>query len=224
MAEKEKDELELMNEALSKSEQFVEQYQKPLLLGLLAIVIVIGAIVGVRNFYLEPREEAAKTSIYQAINAFENDAFDLAINGNETFDGLLAVVDEYGSTDAGKLANAYLGLAYYEKGEYETAIQYLSRFNLSKEYLLSPALSSRIGDCFVELDKFEEAIPYFAEAAKKADNDVYAPIFLLKAATVCEKVGKNEQAVKYYREIQEKYPAYYEGNGIARYIERANSK
>ena len=33
MAEKEKDELEKMNEALSMSEQFVEKYQKPLLLG-----------------------------------------------------------------------------------------------------------------------------------------------------------------------------------------------
>ena len=30
MAEKEKDELEKMNEALSMSEQFVEKYQKPL--------------------------------------------------------------------------------------------------------------------------------------------------------------------------------------------------
>ena len=35
MAEKEKDELEKMNEALSMSEQFVEKYQKPLLWGLL---------------------------------------------------------------------------------------------------------------------------------------------------------------------------------------------
>ncbi len=224
MAEKEKDELEVMNEALSKSEQFVEKYQKPLLLGLLVVVIIIGAIVGVRYFYLEPREVKAEASIYQAVQAFENDSIDLAINGNENFPGLLTVADKYGSTDAGELANAYLGLAYYEKGEYETAIKYLSKFNVSNEYLLTPALSARIGDCFVELDKFEEAIPYFVEAAKKADNDVYAPIFLMKAATVYEKVGKNDQAVKLYQEIQSKYPAYYENNGIERYIQRANSK
>ncbi len=224
MAEKEKDELEMMNEALSKSEQFIEKYQKPLLLGLLAVVIVIGAIVGVRKFYLEPREAEAHTSIYQAVQAFENDSIDLAINGNEAFAGLASVAEEYGSTDAGELANAYLGLAYYAKGEYETAIQYLSKFEVSNEYLLTPALSARIGDCLVELDKFEEAIPYFESAAKKANNDVYGPVFLLKAATVCEKLGKNEQALKYYQEIQEKYPSYYEGNGIERYIERAKNK
>ena len=49
MAEKEKDELEKMNEALSMSEQFVEKYQKPLLLGLLVVVVIVGAILGVRH-------------------------------------------------------------------------------------------------------------------------------------------------------------------------------
>lgn len=83
MAEKEKDELEKMNEALSMSEQFVEKYQKPLLLGLLVVVVIVGAILGVRHFYLLPREDKAQAAMYQAVMAFENDSIDLAINGNE---------------------------------------------------------------------------------------------------------------------------------------------
>ena len=71
MAEKEKDELEKMNEALSMSEQFVEKYQKPLLWGLLIVVVVIGAILGVRHFYLLPREDKAQAAMYQAVMAFE---------------------------------------------------------------------------------------------------------------------------------------------------------
>ena len=39
-------------------------------------------------------------SMYQAVMAFENDSIDLAINGNEKFDGLLTIVDQYGSTAA----------------------------------------------------------------------------------------------------------------------------
>ncbi len=224
MAEKEKDELEKMNEALSKSEQFIEKHQKALLIGLAVIVVIIGAIVGVRRFYFEPREKKAEVAMYQAVLAFENDSIDLAINGNEYFMGLQAVADKYGSTDAGKLANAYLGLAYYEKGEYETAIEYLSDFSAKKEYLLTPALSSRIGDCLVELDRFEEAIPYFVEAAQKADNDVYAPIYLQTAANVCEELGNTAEALEYYQEIQSKYPVYYDNNGIERYVKRTESK
>ena len=160
MAEKEKDELEKMNEALSMSEQFVEKYQKPLLLGLLVVVVIVGAILGVRHFYLLPREDKAQAAMYQVVMAFENDSIDLAINGNEKFDGLLTIVDQYGSTAAGNLANAYLGLAYYEKGEYETAQKYLSAFS-ADETVLSPAVTAAIGNCLVDMEKYAESAKYF---------------------------------------------------------------
>ena len=205
MAEKEKDELEKMNEALSMSEQFVEKYQKPLLLGLLVVVVIVGAILGVRHFYLLPREDKAQAAMYQAVMAFENDSIDLAINGNEKFDGLLTIVDQYGSTAAGNLANAYLGLAYYEKGEYETAQKYLSAFS-------------------ADMEKYAESAKYFEKAAKESDNAVFSPIYLKKAAAAYEKVGNNEAAVKLYQEIKDKYPTSNDARGIERYIERAQNK
>ncbi len=220
MAEKEKDELEMMNEALSKSEQFVEKYQKPLSLGLLAIIILIGAAVSVYRFYLLPREDKAQAAMYQAVMAFENDSIDLAINGNEKFDGLLAVADQYGSTDAGNLANAYLGLAYYEKGEYETAKKYLSEFD-ADEAVVAPAMTAAIGNCLVNMEKYEDAVSYFEKAAKATDNEVFSPIYLKKAAMVYEKLGKKEAALKLYQEIKDKYPTSNEASGIERYIERA---
>ena len=213
MAEKEKDELEKMNEALSMSEQFVEKYQKPLLLGLLVVVVIVGAILGVRHFYLLPRED----------KAFENDSIDLAINGNEKFDGLLTIVDQYGSTAAGNLANAYLGLAYYEKGEYETAQKYLSAFS-ADETVLSPAVTAAIGNCLVDMEKYAESAKYFEKAAKVSDNAVFSPIYLKKAAAAYEKVGNNEAAVKLYQEIKDKYPTSNDARGIERYIERAQNK
>ena len=213
MAEKEKDELEKMNEALSMSEQFVEKYQKPLLLGLLVVVVIVGAILGVRHFYLLPREDKAQAAMYQAVMAFENDSIDLAINGN----------DQYGSTAAGNLANAYLGLAYYEKGEYETAQKYLSAFS-ADETVLSPAVTAAIGNCLVDMEKYAESAKYFEKAAKESDNAVFSPIYLKKAAAAYEKVGNNEAAVKLYQEIKDKYPTSNDARGIERYIERAQNK
>ena len=214
MAEKEKDELEKMNEALSMSEQFVEKYQKPLLLGLLVVVVIVGAILG---------EDKAQAAMYQAVMAFENDSIDLAINGNEKFDGLLTIVDQYGSTAAGNLANAYLGLAYYEKGEYETAQKYLSAFS-ADETVLSPAVTAAIGNCLVDMEKYAESAKYFEKAAKVSDNAVFSPIYLKKAAAAYEKVGNNEAAVKLYQEIKDKYPTSNDARGIERYIERAQNK
>ena len=211
MAEKEKDELEKMNEALSMSEQFVEKYQKPLLLGLLVVVVIVGAILGVRHFYLLPREDKAQAAMYQAVMAFENDSIDLAINGNEKFDGLLTIVDQYGST------------AYYEKGEYETAQKYLSAFS-ADETVLSPAVTAAIGNCLVDMEKYAESAKYFEKAAKESDNAVFSPIYLKKAAAAYEKVGNNEAAVKLYQEIKDKYPTSNDARGIERYIERAQNK
>ena len=205
MAEKEKDELEKMNEALSMSEQFVEKYQKPLLLGLLVVVVIVGAILGVRHFYLLPREDKAQAAMYQAVMAFENDSI------------------EYGSTAAGNLANAYLGLAYYEKGEYETAQKYLSAFS-ADETVLSPAVTAAIGNCLVDMEKYAESAKYFEKAAKESDNAVFSPIYLKKAAAAYEKVGNNEAAVKLYQEIKDKYPTSNDARGIERYIERAQNK
>ena len=211
MAEKEKDELEKMNEALSMSEQFVEKYQKPLLLGLLVVVVIVGAILGVRHFYLLPREDKAQAAMYQAVMAFENDSIELTI------------VDQYGSTAAGNLANAYLGLAYYEKGEYETAQKYLSAFS-ADETVLSPAVTAAIGNCLVDMEKYAESAKYFEKAAKESDNAVFSPIYLKKAAAAYEKVGNNEAAVKLYQEIKDKYPTSNDARGIERYIERAQNK
>lgn len=175
-----------MNEALSMSEQFVEKYQKPLLLGLLVVVVIVGAILGVRHFYLLPREDKAQAAMYQAVMAFENDSIDLAINGNEKFDGLLTIVDQYGSTAAGNLANAYLGLAYYEKGEYETAQKYLSAFS-ADETVLSPAVTAAIGNCLVDMEKYAESAKYFEKAAKESDNAVFSPIYLKRLPRLMRK-------------------------------------
>ena len=223
MAEKEKDELEKMNEALSMSEQFVEKYQKPLLWGLVVVVVGIGAILSVRHFYLLPRQDKAQAAMYQAVMAFENDSIDLAINGNEKFDGLLTIVDQYGSTDAGNLANAYLGLAYYERGEYETAPKYLSKFS-ADESILAPAMMAAIGNCLVDMEKYDESVKYFEKAAKASDNPVFSPIYLKKAAAVYEKLGNKEAALKLYQEIKDKYPTSNDARGIERYIERAQNK
>ena len=121
------------------------------------------------------------------------------------------------------LANAYLGLAYYEKGEYETAQKYLSAFS-ADETVLSPAVTAAIGNCLVDMEKYAESAKYFEKAAKVSDNAVFSPIYLKKATAAYEKVGNNEAAVKLYQEIKDKYPTSNDARGIERYIERAQNK
>ena len=108
MAEKKLDELDKVNEALSTSEQFLEKYQKPILIGLLVVVLAVSGVLAFRQFYLIPRAEKAQAEMYQAVMALEEGNYDLAVAGDENFLGLEAIADQYGSTEAGNLAKAYL--------------------------------------------------------------------------------------------------------------------
>ncbi len=51
----EHDELDKVNEVLSSSEQFVEKYQKPLLVTVLIIILVVAGFLSVRHFYFQPQ-------------------------------------------------------------------------------------------------------------------------------------------------------------------------
>lgn len=220
MAEKEKDELEKVNEALTSSEKFIEKNQKTIITIVVAIVVVVSAVLAVRQYYFIPREEKAQAVMYKAVFAFEQDSLDLALNGNAEFDGLLGVVDQYGSTAAGNLACAYAGLAYYEKGDYENAQKYLSKFSADEE-VLSPAITAAIGNCLVNMGSEAEAVKYFEKAAKVADNAAFSPIYLMKAANVYEKLGKKADALKVYEQIKSDYPQSQQAQTIDGYIERA---
>ncbi len=217
---KELDELDKVNAALSSSEQFIQQYQKPILLGLLAIVIIVSAIIGVRHFYVLPRENKAQAEMYKGVFYFEKDSFQLALQGNGAdFIGFKAIADEYSSTKAGNLAAAYSGLSLYNLGKYDEAITYLKNFDADEEFI-SPAIIGTIGDCYVNMDKYEEGVGYFERAAKKADNDMLSPIYLKKAATVYEKLGNKKKALEMYQKIKNSYPKSMSNQDIEKYIVR----
>ena len=217
---KDLDELDKVNAALSSSEQFIQQYQKPILLGILVIVIVVSAIIGVRHFYVLPREEKAQAEMYKGVFYFEKDSFQLALQGNGAdFIGFKAIADEYSSTKAGNLAAVYSGLSLYNLGKYDEAITYLKDFDADEEFI-SPSIIGTIGDCYVNMDKYEEGVGYFEKAAKKADNDMLSPIYLKKAATVYEKLGNKKKALEMYQKIKDSYPKSMMNQDIDKYIIR----
>ena len=189
-------------------------------MGLLAIVIIVSAIIGVRHFYVLPRENKAQAEMYKGVFYFEKYSFQLALQGNGAdFIGFKAIADEYSSTKAGNLAAAYSGLSLYNLGKYDEAITYLKNFDADEEFI-SPAIIGTIGDCYVNMDKYEEGVGYFERAAKKADNDMLSPIYLKKAATVYEKLGNKKKALEMYQKIKDSYPKSMSNQDIEKYIVR----
>ena len=225
MATKEKEtnkELEV-GEIVSKSEQFIENNSKKIIYGIVALAIIIGAVLGIKHGYMEPQEKKAAAAMFKGELYFDRDSFALALNGNGAdYEGFEAIIDQYGNTDAGNLAKAYAGICYYNMGEPEKALDLLKSFK-GKDNMVSPAITGKIGDCYVEMGNTQEGISYFEKAAKEADNDVVSPIYLKKAGIAYESMQQYNDAVKVYTQIKEKYFNSMEAADIDKYIARATA-
>ncbi len=213
-----------VGEIFSKSEQFIEDNKKVILIGLAVIVLIVVGILGIRHGYLIPQEKEAQKAIFRGEYYFQNNEWDKALYGDSAqFIGFEAIIDDYGLTQTGKLAKAYAGICYYHKGEYENAIKYLKKFNASDK-MVAPGIIGMIGDSYVSMDKAKEGVKYFVKAAKKANNPLISPVYLKKAGRAYESLGEYSKAFEVYTTIKEKYPTSMDAQDIDKFIERARIK
>ena len=225
MAEKKQtpDPLDL-DQAMSSSEAFIIKYKNKFLAGIAAIVIVVGGVLGYQHFISEPNEKKASEALFRGEQYFMADNYEMALNGDSLgFAGLLKVADEFGGTDAGKLANAYAGICYAQLGQYENAIKYLDQFS-ADDQLVTPALIATMGNCYAQLGQLDKAAATLVKAADKANSHALSPIYLIQAGQIYEKLGKNSEAVNAYQTIKDKYFNSYQAMDIDKYIERATVK
>ena len=216
------DQFAQIEETLTKTEQFIEDNQKNLMTGVGIIIGLIAVIIGYQNLYLAPLEKEAQADMYMAELYFQKDSFNLALNGDGQYLGFVDIADEYSSTKAGKLANYYAGLSYLNSGDFESAIEYLEDFS-SDDIILSSLALGCIGDAYMELSDTDNALSYYEDASSYSDNEFTTPRYMIKQAMIHESNGDFEDALDLYKEIEANYKTSREGNGIEKYISRAEN-
>ena len=209
--------------ALSKTEQYIEENQRSLTIIVLAIVVVVGGYLGYKKFYLEPNNTEAVAAMFYAQNYFEQDSFRLALEGDGANYGFLDIIDEYGMTKSGNLARLYTGICYYKMGQYEDAIEYLKKFD-SNDVLYATMALGAIGDSYVELDDLEEAASFYVKASQRKRNEITTPIYAKKAGLVYEELKEFRKALECYETIRKEYPQSDEGRDIEQLIAAVKMK
>lgn len=198
--------------AISKSELWLEKNQKNIMYALVAIVLVVAAGWG-WNYLKSDSNAKAEKEIYSAQFLFEEGDFEQALEGFE------AVIDEYGSTNAGNLAKAYAGLCQKNLGNDQEAVALLKAYSGS-DNVIAPAILCALGDCYVNMDNNTEAAKTFEKAAKAADNAEFSPLYLKKAGLAYEAAGDNASALKVYQSIRDNWFETSIGQSIDKYIVR----
>ena len=208
-------------EVYSKTERYIDENQKSLSVIIGVIVLIIALYFAYTKWLLEPLEIEGQEQMYVAVQYFEKDSFDLAINGDGNNWGFLDIVDDYSATPSGNLAHYYLGICYLKKGQYEDAIEYLSGFD-SDDQMVSSVATGAIGDAYMELGETKDAVSYYLQAANDNENQFTTPIFLMKAAQAYEDLSDYKKAVSIYKQIKEDYPDTKEGREVEKYLARAS--
>ena len=222
MAKNKKDEnpstISSVEETLTRTEQYLEENYKTLLIGLGAIVLLVG-LFWLGKLYLNKRNDEAQSQMFQAERYLESDSLKLALNGDGNYLGFLDIAKNYKFTNSGNLARYCAGICYLHMGNYNDAIEFLDKYSKKDKVIGSMAIGAT-GDAYVELGNVDKGIIKYIEAAEFAKNSFNTPLFLMKAAELYEMKGKFSDALILYERIESQYPESNEGTTIGKYIAR----
>ncbi len=221
---------ETLDETASKTEEFVQNNWKALL-GLLAAILVGFAVYYLIDSKSAGENDEAANDITFAFDKFDaavkatgkekDSLFKVALNGDGNRLGFIDVISDYSGTKTANLAQLAAGEAYFNIGDYKNAIAYLDKFS-SDDMILSAQAKGLIGDCFVEFEKYDDALAYYAKAIQASKNNFTTPKYLLKAGILALENGKKSVAKKYFTELKNNYTSSKEAKDIDLLIANAS--
>lgn len=219
---------QVIEQSLGRFELFIERNGKSLLIALGAIIVLVGGYFSYQYLYLAPRTEQASSAMFEAQNQFERDSFALALNGNASFDGFLAIADQYGNTPQGNLAKHYAGICHLYLGQYQQAADAFKSYDAEGSNAAGTIIAAQnlglSGDAYIELGNLEEGLKYYERAAAYSDNTDTAPAYLKKAGLVNEKLGNASKALAQYQTIRSNYPRSIQARDIEKFIARVQQQ
>jgi predicted negative regulator of RcsB-dependent stress response len=208
----------VQEQQVSKTEAFFEKNKKAIIIAVVAIIVIVVGAILFNNYYLEPRANEASTELAKSQELFDQQQYDKALAGFQK------VASDYSSTDAGNLAQLYIGLCQANLGKWQEAVNALESFSSKGDQMISPAAEGALGNAYANLKQLDKAVEHLKKAASMADNNSLSPTFLIQAGEILESQGKKDEALKLYQEIKEKYFNSMQYQTIDAYIERASVK
>lgn len=226
--EPEKDPEVAIESAIGRTENWILQNGKTLLTILGVLVVIVGGYFGYQYLYQAPRQQKAEAAMFRAQIAFDDSAYEQALNGDGNTAGFLSVIDRYGSTASGNLARHYAGQCYLRLGQYDEAIRYFGQYKAVKNSIparLVNAMNAGLtGDAYVQKGDLAQGASAYEKAVNADGDDLTTPYYCRKAGQVYEQLGNYGKALEMYRRIKTHYPASMEAQDVDKYIAQVEQK
>jgi tetratricopeptide (TPR) repeat protein len=218
------------HQVIRKAMSVWEQYNKLIIYGCSAVILLIAGWYGYNTYIKLPAEQKANDAVFSVQKSYKDFAeakvdsvraqlaqFTLNGDGGSNI-GALKMISKYSGTDASNLCHFYAGACYLYLKQFDNCIKQLKSYSSSATQLQSHAYGM-MGDAYSELKKNDDAMEYYKKAAELNEKDEYTSSeFLFKAGIFAEAIGKKKEALECFKKIKEKYPTTEKGNDIDRYL------
>ncbi len=224
---KKQEELEEQEEVVEEVEQeygstlelILDKYRNLLYGGIGLVVVAIGAYAFLM-YQKGVQSKEARDVMYKAIQYFEADSLQKALNGDGVFPGFYDIESEYSGTSEADLAKYYLGIINIKLNNLDEGVDYLQAFP-KDDALLTVSAYMALGFAHEDMGDPKEAANYFEKAANSVkENEYTTPKMWLEAGRNYEAAGMPDKARQLYTQIKDKYPNSTEGITIDKYLGR----
>jgi len=176
-----------------------------LVYGIIAGIVVVALLaVGLAWNSARMNEEALER-MATAVQRYESGEYQVALDGDISFMGLLDIADEYGGTDAGNLARFYAADALFRVGDLERSLEFFRDYDKEADYLGASAFAGEAAIYEIQED-FSRAGDLYIRAANVFESEITSPDYLMKAGRAYERGGETGDAMDAYEQIKEDFP------------------
>ena len=206
-------------QVIERAKDFWAKYGKITTVIAAAIIILGGGWLAYKYMVVVPKQEKAEEAIWHAEDYFAQDSLQKALKGDGQSAGFEKIASQYSGTDAGELANYYIGVIALKQGDNNKAIKSLKAFSTNAHQVQARAYKL-LGDAYANAGKNSDALDSYKKAASEFEKDkMNSSEYLMMAAYFADKVlNDKKQAEELYKEVLNKYPNSQAGDDAGKYL------
>ncbi|MGZ3882396.1 MAG: tetratricopeptide repeat protein [Flavisolibacter sp.] len=194
-------------QVIERAKDFWVKYGKITTIVAAAIIILGGGWLAYKYMVVVPKQQKAEDAMWRAENYFSQDSLQKALKGDGQSAGFEKIASQYSGTDAGDLANYYIGVIALKQGDNNKAIKSLKSFSTDAHQVQARAYKL-LGDAYANAGKNSDALDSYKKAAREFEKDkINSSEYLMMAAYFADRVlNDKKQAEELYKEVVNKYP------------------
>lgn len=182
------------------------QNQKKIYMVLGAVaIIVVGIIMYTSN--RNAKNEEAELKFAPVVSLYEQGKYNDAIHGDPATNtmGLVQIVNEYGSTNAGQTAKVYLANCFFNIRDFDNALKYFEDYSGKNDILKASALSG-VGAVWEAKGDLKKAAEYFEKASKVNKKVIINQENIYYSIRAYSQAGDKDNAKRMYEVLKNDYP------------------